>query len=65
MSLSFVFYSDTLVQGILYGGYVCFSSQRRIWTTSSLSLLMAVRYKINKAQNIGEAVSPTQLTILY
>ena len=37
-SLSFIFYSGNLVQGNLYGSYVCFFSQYHLWTASSFSL---------------------------
>ena len=51
ISLSFIFFSDSLVQGKLYSGYVCFSLRHRIWTAFSLSLLRVAFYKVNKAQS--------------
>ena len=44
--------SGSLVQGNLYGSYICFTSQRQIWTASSLSVLKAVWCKINKIQSL-------------
>ena len=55
------FYSGILVKGNLYGGYVYFSSQRRVWTDSTHSLLKADWCKANKAQSSKAVLSDHNL----